>query len=584
VHDHHISTHRNHVWLFVNYAKPHAIKLGILFFLILMLLGLQLSSPILVSHFIDSALAARPMRELVFIAFGFLGLTIGAQFVSVLENYVAQNVAWTATNALRADLTRHCLRLGPSFFNKHTAGVMVERIDGDVSQLANFLSRFAVSILSSVLTMVGIIAAVACIDWHIGLVLLLFAVLGLLSFNPARKMIVPRARAFRQAQSEWTGLIEESVTGREDIRTCSATAYAASRLSDCHNKLLTAARRSSIANTLGWSIGAGLFGFAHAIVILGGAWVFFHHRASIGTIYLLFTYIIRFLDPLFGVARQIQDVQQSIGSGERILELFAWKPDILDTPRSSMPSGTLDVEFAGVSFAYTPGKTILDDISFRLPAGKRMAIIGPTASGKSTIAKLLTRFFDVATGSVRIGGVDVRDLAIDDLRSHIAYVTQDVQLFRGTLRDNISLFDMSVDDEILLAAINELGLSGWYGSLPQGLDTLLLGDKSLSAGEAQLVTLVRVYLRTPVLVILDEASARLDPATAATTEAAIGKLVEGRTVITIAHNVDAVRSADVILALESGRVKEIGSPRELLVQPGSYYGSIVERLQGQTGQ
>jgi len=541
--------------------------------LLLINIGMQLETPVLIGRFIDAAVNGRSLDQLLYLALVFAGLTVATNVISMADNYLAQNVAWSVTNAIRKDLTMHCLRMGPSFFKNYTAGVLVERIDGDVAQLANFLSRFAVSILGSIFLMIGIVISIARINWCLGLILFIFAVLGLLSFNPVRRLIVGKARQLRQVQSEWTGLIEEVVNGREDIRTCRAEEYVHRLLHNIHKQLLIAFRANALVNTLGWSVGAVLFGLAHILIIVGGVWLFHERHASIGTVYLLFNYTLRFLDPLFGIARQVQDVQQSIGSSDRILDIFNMFPDISDGQGVPVPLGPLQVDFENVSFGYDAGCPVLRDLSFTLPAGRTLAVVGPTGSGKSTLARLLFRLYNRQSGAIKLSGVDIQDAKLDDLRSKITLVTQDVQLFRGTLRDNITLFAEDVGDARLLDAITGLGLSEWFQTLPCGFDTYLNGQDSLSAGEGQLVSLLRVYLKQPGLVILDEASARLDPITAIRVQSALEKLLEGRTVIIIAHRMDATRNADMVLVLQNGMVQELGDRDSLLGHTHSYYSS-----------
>jgi ATP-binding cassette subfamily B protein len=236
---------------------------------------------------------------------------------------------------------------------------------------------------------------------------------------------------------------------------------------------------------------------------------------------------------------------------------------VLDVEDARSPDGS-SVEFSGVSFSYLPERSVLKDLSFELRPGRVLGVLGRTGSGKTTLSRLIFRLYDTDRGAVRLGGVDIREVRLDELRRRVGMVTQDVQLFNASVRDNLTLFDRTVEDGRIVRSLHDLGLDAWLRSLPEGLDTVLAaGGDQLSAGEAQLVAFARVFLRDPDLVILDEASSRLDPATASMVERAVDSLLEGRTAIIIAHRLATLERVDDILIIEDGRVLEHG-PREAL--------------------
>jgi ATP-binding cassette subfamily B protein len=228
------------------------------------------------------------------------------------------------------------------------------------------------------------------------------------------------------------------------------------------------------------------------------------------------------------------------------------------------PDGAIPVRFDGVTFSYNPGEPVLQDISFELAPGRVLGLIGRTGSGKTTLSRLLFRLYDPEEGRVLLGGHDIRDARIAELRAQIGVVTQDVRLFEGTVRDNLTLLDHSISDDRLIEVVEEIGLGGWYRSLHQGLDSVLRSEGAgLSAGEPQLLTFARVFLRNPSVVILDEASSRIDPGTELLIEQAVGRLVEGRTVIVIAHRLSTLNRCDEIMILERGRIVEQGARSRL---------------------
>ena len=268
---------------------------------------------------------------------------------------------------------------------------------------------------------------------------------------------------------------------------------------------------------------------------------------------------------------------QNIGAvTERLADLNAITSKTVDGPGASIPSGALALTFDDVTFGYNAEESVLKNISFELEPGKVMGLLGRTGSGKTTIARLVFRLYDPTQGCIELGEVDVRKPALKALRQRVALVTQDVQLFQASVRDNLTFFNRSIPDEHILQVIEDLELGDWYHSLPEGLDTRLeTGGRSLSAGEGQLLAMARVFLRDPGLVILDEASSRLDPATEQRIERAIDRLLQGRTALIIAHRLGTVQRAHDIMILEEGRVIESGRRDWLAQDPESRFASLL---------
>jgi len=299
--------------------------------------------------------------------------------------------------------------------------------------------------------------------------------------------------------------------------------------------------------------------------------------------------------PFQNIREQVQDLQQAAASLQRVDELFHIQPGVGDgwqvaggktlsrvTRHSSLPDGALSIEFHDVSFSYADNGedgNVLHNVSFHLPPGKVLGVLGRTGSGKTTLTRLLFRLYDSTAGAIRLGDVDVRDVALSDLRARVGMVTQDVQLFQATLRDNLAFFNPRIGDEQMERALKELRLWDWLRSLPDGLSTkLAAGGQGLSAGEAQLLAFTRVFLKDPGLVILDEASARLDPATENLLERAVDRLFHAprRTGLVIAHRLQTVQRADDILILEDGRVSEYGPREQLAADPASRFYSLLK--------
>jgi ATP-binding cassette subfamily B protein len=271
----------------------------------------------------------------------------------------------------------------------------------------------------------------------------------------------------------------------------------------------------------------------------------------------------------------MRDLQQASGSIKRVLDLFEIRSDLQDGNKGVL-GGPLSITFDDVSFSYAEDVPVLKHISLALSPGTVMGLLGRTGSGKSTMTKLLTRLYDPQQGTIRVGDIDLREMQVDSLRGCIGMVTQDVQILHATVRGNLTLFDESVPDDRIVRALEELGLEQWYESLPKGLDTVLApGGSGLSAGEAQLLSFARVFLKDPRIVILDEASSRLDPATERRLEHAVDRLMEGRTGIIIAHRLATVLRADTIMILDNGRCCEYGAREELVHDPHSRFAQLL---------
>ena len=269
--------------------------------------------------------------------------------------------------------------------------------------------------------------------------------------------------------------------------------------------------------------------------------------------------------------------EQAGASIIRIDELFRTRREVTDGQGIQFPEGPLTVRFDSVSFGYNPREPVLRDVTLDLRPGRVLGLLGRTGSGKTTIARLLFRLYDPEEGRVLIGGHDIRNARISELRNRVGLVTQDVRLFRGTVRDNLTFFDLSVPISRILKVLGEVGLTQWYDSLPNGLDTMLQPDGGgLSSGEAQMLAFARVFLSNPGLVVLDEATSRLDRSTEAAIGRAVDRLVEDRTAIVVAHHLSTIQRCDDIAILEDGRIVEAGKRNALASDPNTRFHSLLE--------
>ena len=540
-------------------------------------IGLRILAPQIMRKFIDSALAGEALQTLTWTAIAFIGIALIQQVVAVSVTYLGENVAWTATNALRAELAEHALHLDMNFHNDHTPGELIERIDGDVTELATFFSQFALNLIANGLLLIGILVALFIEDWRAGLAFTVYSVLTVTILGRLKDIAVPHQKARREAEANLYGFIEEQLSGTEDIRSSGAVDFSIRELFRHQSVILGHNRKSHfkrwiIENAMGFALTIGTL-----LAITSGYWLFSAGLVTIGTVYLFVHYINLLEEPFWAMTHEIESFQTIGACVERLTEFRNFKVEAVNDTGLEIEPRPLALTFNDVTFSYNANDSVLTRLSFDLKAGSILGLLGRTGSGKTTLGRLIFRLYDVKSGSIKINNADLREAQLKSVRRNIAIVTQDVQLFRASIRDNLTFFDRSISDEKIIATLEELELGDWYRNLPKGLDTELdTGSRSLSAGEAQLLAFTRVFLRNPGLVILDEASSRLDPATEQKLERAIDKLLKNRTAIIIAHRLDTIHRADEVMILDKGNVSEYGNRKQLAADPTSRFYQLLQ--------
>ncbi|MFM8322519.1 MAG: ABC transporter ATP-binding protein [Chloroflexota bacterium] len=612
---------------------------------------LQLLLPQVMRRFIDAVQAGAQQAALLQLGALYLAVALVQQVIALGAAYFSENVGWSATNALRGELAAHLLGLDLSFHNAHTPGEMIERIDGDITTLSNFFTRFAVQVAGNLIFLGGVLVLMFAIDWRIGLAVGGFAVLTLALLLRFRDLAVPYWKAERQASADLFGFLEERLAGVEDIRANGGRDYVMNRFHLLMRALLDRALRAGQMINILLNTSMLLFAGGIAAAFTTGAYLYGQGEISLGTVYLVFQYTTMLQRPIEEITRQLQDFQRAGAGLARVSELLDERsrlapPLPAEDPRAAAPDHTprrspnalaapaaadlpapvdaaLSLTFDAVRFTYPDalpapetsqdgpeppaagepgaadappplapaageaaplraGELVLDGVSFHLPAGETLGVLGRTGSGKTTLTRLLFRLYDPDAGAIRVsagpdGAIDLRRLPLPALRARIGMIPQNVQLFNATVRENLTFFNPGIPDRLVLEALHGLGLGSWLAALPAGLDTRLeAGGSGLSAGQAQLLAFARIFLRRPGLVVLDEASSRLDPATEAWIETAIDRLVQGRTALIVAHRLATVQRADWVLVLEAGQVCEFGRRAQLASDPSSHFHRLLE--------
>jgi ATP-binding cassette subfamily B protein len=567
---------QQHWDLLSKYIRPQKTRFILLTTLLLSSIGMQLINPQIMRYFIDTTQTSKETQALFIAALAFIIIALIQQVVGVSATYVGENVAWTATNSLRAEMAEHCLNLDMSYHNNVSPGELIERIDGDVAELSNFFSQLVIRVIGNLILLFGILVAMLLEDWRIGLAFTGFTALTLFSLNAVRGIAIPHQKKMREAIADLFGYLEERLSGTEDIRSSGAVDFVLLGIYKLSVRVLRHWRDASRRFIVVRLIAGIMMTIGVAISLVIGFFLFRDGLFTLGTVYLIVTYTNLLRRPIRELTQQVENMQNIGAATERLIELRAIKPKILDGEREIIPAGALALEFEDVHFAYKDGESVLNSIKFDLKPGKVMGLLGRTGSGKTTLARLVFRLYDPTSGRVNLGGTSLTNLKLKSLRERVALVTQDVQLFQATVRDNITFFSRSIPDDKIFAVIDELGLTEWLDGLPNGLDTKLeTGGRSISAGEAQLLAFTRVFLRDPGLVILDEASSRLDPATEQLIERAIDKLLKDRTAIIIAHRLGTLHRTGEIMILEDGRIIEHGDRELLAADPDTRFHNLM---------
>ncbi|MFC4332999.1 ABC transporter ATP-binding protein [Streptomyces andamanensis] len=536
---------------------------------------LQLAAPYLLRRFVDSALTQRPAQALLTVSLWYLAAAVALLAATIGADALASRLAWRATNRLRADLVAHSLRRSARFYQRFPPGELVDRIDSDVTRLASVMSALLLEVAAQALLVGGILAALFLLDWRLALVFAPVAAGTLVLLRRLVGRAMPFVAARRQSSAELLGFLEERLAAAEDLRVngaCDAT------LADLERRQAELYRRARDAARVSVRRPATVQGLSTVSVVLALAvsvWLHSAGRLTTGTAFAALSYAMLLRRPLLAITTRFQDLEEAAVCVRRLRDLLPRRPPA-HPDATALPPGPLTAALDRVTFSYEPGEPALREVSFRLEPGERLGIVGRTGSGKSSVLRLLFALHHPERGAARVGGADVRTLDAGVLRRRVALVTQEVQVFHASLRDNLTFFDPAVDDGRVRDALREAGLTDWWRALPDGLDTVLgTGARGMSAGEEQLLSLARVFLRDPALVLLDEPTARLDPHTEALLLPALERLLTGRTAVVVQHRPHALGQVDRILVLDEGAVVEDGRRTALAADPTSRFHGLL---------
>ncbi len=562
----------NHWRALVDLVRPESTRYAGLSLAVTATALLPLVGPLLIGRIVDDVAGGAGPGTVVRYGLGYLAVTVLAQLISVGTTWYGNTIAWRTANNLRLSLTRHVLGLDHEFHRTHTPGELIQRIDGDVTSVSDFLGRVLANIAAAVLTVVGVLVVLSAIDWRLGLMMIGYTGLGAAAIVLLRDGAIAETERTMSSSARLYGGIEERLTAAEDLRSNGAGAHAIRRfVDDATANLHHHVAEEHAFMRLWWGLQGSVAGGAVLALIMSG-WLVSIDAITFGSAFVLFQYVQIIRRPMEDIVDRIEMVQKASAAMVRVAKLRAEQPSIVDPAEPvSPPPGPLSVSFENVDFDYGDGQPVLTGIDLQLTAGRTVGVVGRTGGGKSTLSRLVLRLVDATSGTVRLGDVPITDIGLGELRHRVALIPQEVQLVHGTIRDNVTLFDPEPTDEEVADAIRQVGLESLLdsadggdgdagdGNRATGLHAPLTGGGSgLSAGESQLLALARVWLRNPDLVVLDEATARIDPDTEARLHVAVARLLEGRTAIIIAHRLSTLREVDDIVVVHEGRILEHG--------------------------
>jgi len=567
---------------FAPYLRPYLFALGGVFLLTLFYTLFDLVGPYLMGVAIDRYISGKDLAGLAKIALLMLTVYLSSMAFQIASDYFMARISQHALRQLRQDLFQHLQSLSLGFYDHNPAGELMSRLTNDIDAINQAISQNVTSFLAGILTLVGILVAMFVLNFWLALTSIFVVPL---TFWFTGFVARYTRRGFRSLQKELGNLnatMEESISGQRVVK--------AFRRSD---QTIAAFRRDNQA-----VYQAGIYANSYALLlmpltnILGnlfvivlagvGGWLALQGLATIGIIATFISYGRRFIQPLRQLANIYNDIQAALAGAERVFEILDTHPELADDP-DALPLETIrgDVRFDQVCFGYLPGVPVIRDMSLEARAGQTVALVGPTGAGKTTLVNLLSRFYDIDSGSITVDGQDIRHVQKASLRRQLGIVLQDSYLFSDSVMENIRYGRLDACDEECIQAARMADADHFIRQLPQGYQTRLSErGGNLSQGQRQLLTIARAILANPGILILDEATSSVDTRTEARIQQALLRLMEGRTSFVIAHRLSTIRDASELLVILDGEIIEKGSHSQLLAKEGFYHQLYMSQFKG----
>lgn len=499
-------------------------------------------------------------------------LYLVSSLLGVLQGYVLTTISARITYQLRKEISEKLNRLPLSYFDQVTHGEVLSRVTNDVDTINQTLNQSLSQMITSITRVIGVLFMMLSINWLMTLIGVTMVPIAMILI----KVVVSKSQVYYRQQQEFLGHInghvEEMYGGHVVLKAFNGEAASIARFEELNDTLYSSAWKSQFLSAIIQPSMRLISNLGYVAVAMLGGYQVIQGRLDVGEIQAFIQYLRSFQEPLMQIANITNILQQTAAAAERVFEILNEKeetPDVEDPVQPCEVEGA--VEFRNVRFGYDPEKPVINDFSLKVEPGQQIAIVGPTGAGKTTIVKLLMRFYDVDSGEILIDDVNIQDMTREDLRSKFAMVLQDTWLFNGTIRENIRYGRQDATDEEVERAADMAYADHFTRTLPGGYEMVLNEDASnVSAGQKQLLTIARAVLADPAILILDEATSSVDTRTEVLIQKAMDKLMKGRTSFVIAHRLSTIRNADRILVLRDGDIVEQGTHDSLLEANGFY--------------
>ena len=500
-----------------------------------------------------------------------VGLYVISIILSYSQSFIMGTITEKTTNKLRSDITNKINKLPLKYYDKTTVGDVLSRVTNDVDTIGQTLNRSMSSLVSGVSLLIGSLFMM----FTTNVILTVTAIVSTLIGFVLMGLIVSKSQAYFEKQQQFLGQInghiEEIYTGHSVIKVYNAQEKTNKEFKELNDKLRDAGWKAQFISGLMMPLMAFVGNFGYVAVCVVGAMLAFNNKISFGVIVAFMLYIRLFTQPLGQLAQVATSLQSTSAASKRVFE-FLEEEEMVDESNNtaSIEDVKGNVSFENVKFGYNEDKLIIKDFSVDIKAGQKVAIVGPTGAGKTTLVNLLMKFYDVNSGKIIIDGVAIQDLSREKVHDLFCMVLQDTWLFEGTIRDNITYNKKDVSESVIVAACKAVGIDHFIRTLPHGYDTVLDDNTNLSQGQKQLITIARAMVKNAPLLILDEATSSVDTRTEILIQEAMDKLSEGKTSFVIAHRLSTIKNADVILVMKDGDIIESGNHEELLKLNGFY--------------
>ena len=541
-----------------------------------------LAVPWIIRNIIDDVLAAKNLVALNWIALGILVLFFLRGVFSYIQGYLMSYIANRVIIDIRNEVYARVQRLSLRFFDTRKTGSLMSRLTNDIGALQTAIVDNFVNIVKESVILIGSLVGMVILHWRLTLLCIIIVPLVSITIKYFGRKLKKSGHMMQERIADVTSHLQETIGGIRVVKSFFREDYEIARFRQINQASFGAAMKAARQSSQLSPIVEFIAAIAVTAIIWYGGWSVIDGELTAGELIAFLIYAINLANPVRRLSALYGDIQRSMAAGERVFALLDETPDIREKADAiALPVLRGDVVFDAVHFQYEPSKEVLSGISFHAEPGQKIALVGPSGSGKSTIANLIPRFYDVTAGAIKIDGHDIRDVTLASLREQIGIVPQDTALFNTTIEENIRYGRLDATDEEVAAAVCAANAEEFVRQLPQGLQTPI-GDRGLvlSGGQRQRIAIARALLKDPRILILDEATSALDTESEQLVQAALERLMIGRTAFIIAHRLTTIQEADHILVIDRGRIVESGTHQSLLALHGMYYNLYTLRLQG----